>query len=65
MDLVAHQIVNRSRAREDDTGAQNRASFDDSAFVNAAIAADERFVLDDDGERSDRLENASDLRRSR
>src|SRR5579859_746560 len=62
---VANQIVDRSRASENRSRGEHRAVAHDGAFVHAAIAAHQNFVLDNHGQRADGFEHAADLRRGR
>src|SRR6185369_16570257 len=55
-------VVDRRAAGQDDAGGENRALAYDRTLVDAAVAADQNVVLDDDRQLSHGLENAADLR---
>src|SRR5277367_4631189 len=64
VDAIVDEIVDGDGAIEDGAGAQDCATFDDGAFIDAGIAAKEDVVFNDDGKRADRFEDATDLRAS-
>ena len=57
------EIEERRSAGEDGAGGEHRAFAHQGALVDAAIAADEHIVLNDDRAGVDRLEHTADLRR--
>ncbi len=61
--VAVDEIEDRGAAGEDGSGGEHRALADDGAFVDAAVAADQHIVFNDDGAGVDRLEHAADLRR--
>src|SRR6267143_3459167 len=61
IDGAPDEIVDRSRAIQNGSRAEHGATLHDCAFVHAAIAADQHFVLDDYGKRTDRFEYSANL----
>src|SRR5438270_9401277 len=65
INLPAYGVVDRRRSSEDNAGADHGSAAHDRPFVNAAVAADDDVVFDDDRQAADRLEHSADLRRRR
>src|SRR5205823_331452 len=61
-DLAPDEIVDRRRASQNGSGGNDGAALHDGALVNPRVAPDERIVLDDDGKRADRFDDAANLR---
>src|SRR5437667_700373 len=62
IDRLANEIVNRDGAIENRARAENGAALHDGSLINAGIPTEQDFVLDNHRQRSDRLENATNLR---
>src|ERR1700724_4535498 len=56
-----HQVIDGRRSIQQRARAQHGASFNNRAFVYAAISSDHHFVLNDHGQPADRLQHATDL----
>src|SRR6185437_2451931 len=61
IDAFVHEVEHRRGARQNDTGREHCARADHGTLIHAAIAPDERIVLDDDRRRIHRLEHAANL----
>ena len=55
-DPLVRQIVDRRGPGKDGARSEHRAALDDRSLVDAAIAADEHVVFDDDRQRAHRLD---------
>src|SRR5438552_7758675 len=61
IDGAPDEVVDGSGAIQNGSRTEHGAALDHRTFVHTAIAADQHFVLDDHGKRTDRFEYAANL----
>src|SRR5215472_11789286 len=65
IDLARRTVDDARRRRDEDAHREYRAFFDDDALDHLAARPDEAIILDDDGLRLERLEDAADANAAR
>src|SRR5262249_26194778 len=65
MELVIHQIVNRSSPGQDRSGRKHRSLANYCSLVHAAVSPDKHVIFNNHRKLTDRFEHAPNLRRSR